>query len=163
MTAQRRFNKKIMHYMSFTVIALSAACSNASPPGGATVGNFANMWAYATACGSGHFLSVDLDQQKSHVTGEWSEGTNARGGGGKLEGDVRSGKLYVRYCSDDGEAGYEACPNFSGEEDYFVLEKGTLVRYQKFGNTHKRDVALHPDANGKQTASGTCVDADSGS
>ncbi|WP_115045830.1 hypothetical protein [Xanthomonas arboricola] len=163
MTAQRQLNKKIMRCMSLTVIALSAACSNASPPAGATVGNFANKWAYATACGSGHFLSVDLNQQKSHVTGDWSEGTNARGGGGKLEGDVRSGKLYVRYCSDDGEAGYEACPNFSGEEDYFVLEKGALVRYQKFGNTYKRDVALHPDIKGKQIPSETCADTESDS
>lgn len=76
---------------------------------------------------------------------------------------MRSGKLYVRYCSDDGEAGYEACPNFSGEEDYFVLKKGALVRYQKVGNTYKRDVALLPDTKGKQIPSEACTDMESDS
>ncbi|MFO3707295.1 hypothetical protein ACI6Q5_20505 [Xanthomonas codiaei] len=115
MTAQRRFTKKeIVRCMAVTAIALSAACADASPLAGARVDNFANKWASATACGSGHFLSMELEQQNAHVTGAWSEGTNARGGGGKLQGDVRSGQLYVRYCSDDGEAGYAACPNFSG-------------------------------------------------
>ncbi|MCC4601831.1 hypothetical protein [Xanthomonas melonis] len=164
MTAQRKFKRKeILRCMSLVAVALSAACSNASPPTSARVDDFANKWAYATDCGSGHFLSMDLKQQEAHVTGEWSEGTNARGGGGKLEGDVRSGKLYVRYCSEDGEAGYEACPNFSGEEDYFVLDKGSLVRYQKFGNAYKRDVVLHPDVKGKQIPSETCADTESDS
>lgn len=51
----------------------------------------------------------------------------------------------------------------SREEDYFVLEKGALVRYQKFGNTYKRDVALHPDIKGKQIPSETCADTESDS
>ncbi|WIX26977.1 hypothetical protein PUV44_10995 [Xanthomonas arboricola pv. corylina] len=50
-----------------------------------------------------------------------------------------------------------------GEEDYFVLEKGALVRYQKFGDTYKRDVALHPDIKGKQIPSETCADTESDS
>lgn len=162
MTAQRKFNKKIMRCMSLTVVALSAACSNASPPAGATVGNFANKWAYATACGSGHFLSVDLNQQKSHVTGEWSEGTNARGGGGKLEGMCVAESSTFATAAMMARQAMRHVPTFR-EEDYFVLEKGALVRYQKFGDTYKRDVALHPDIKGKQIPSETCADTESDS
>ncbi|UIX75629.1 hypothetical protein ABFO19_03130 [Xanthomonas citri pv. glycines] len=163
MTAQKKVSKQIMRCMVMAAIALSSACSNASPPTSPVGAKFAKRWAYATQCDSGHFLSLDLHQQRNHVTGEWSEGTNLRGGGGKLEGDVRNGKLYVRYCSDDGEAGYEACPKFSGDEDYFVLEQGALVRYQKFGSEYKRDVALRPDVEGQQIPAEKCADTESGS
>ncbi|MEA9740011.1 hypothetical protein VDF74_13725 [Xanthomonas campestris pv. raphani] len=163
MTTQKKGSRQITRCMVLTAIALSAACSNASPPASAVGAKFAKKWVYATQCDSGHFLSLDLHQQNSHVTGDWSEGTDARGGGGKLEGDVRNGKLYVRYCSDDGEAGYEACPKFSGEEDHFVLEQGNLVRYQKFGAEYKRDVLLRPDVQGQQIPAEECADTESGS
>jgi hypothetical protein len=130
------------------VVALTASCST-----GASAFNtpqFAGKWSYAKKCDSGHFLSLDLKQGGDRVTGDWSEGTDLRGSGGKLEGQIRGNKLYARYCSDDGEVGYEACPKFSGDEDYFVIDKGTLVRYQKFGTGYRRDLALHPDIAGKE-------------
>ncbi|WP_372191620.1 hypothetical protein ACCQ21_02890 [Xanthomonas axonopodis pv. desmodiigangetici] len=163
MTAQKKVSKQIMRCMVVTAITLSTACSNASPPTSAAGAKFAGKWAYATQCGSGHFLSLDLHQQNNHVRGERSEGTNLRGGGGKLEGDVRNGKLYVRHCSDDGEVGYEACPKFSGEEDYFVLEQEALVRYQKFGSEYKRDVSLRPDVEVQPIPAEKCADTEIGS
>ncbi|SOO11267.1 MULTISPECIES: hypothetical protein [Xanthomonas] len=163
MAAKKASRENSLCCMVLIVVALSAACCSASPAASAMDANLAKKWAYATRCDSGHFLSVDLHQQKNHVAGEWSEGTNARGGGGKLEGDMRNGKLYVRYCSDDGGAGYDACPTFSGEEDYFVLEQGALVRYQKFGSEYKRDVALRPDVEGQQIPAEECAGTESGS
>ncbi|WP_226980512.1 MULTISPECIES: hypothetical protein [Xanthomonas] len=129
-------------------MALVTSCSSAAPT--AKAPSFAGAWGYAKKCDSGHFLAITLEQRGNHVTGDWSEGTNLRGGGGKLEGEVREAKLYVRYCSDDGEAGYAVCPAFSGVEDYFALEKGALVRYQKSGPRYERDVALHPSSKGHQ-------------
>ncbi|SON95881.1 Secreted protein (fragment) [Xanthomonas citri pv. fuscans] len=76
---------------------------------------------------------------------------------------MRNGKLYVRDCSDDGGAGHDACSTFSGEEDYFVLEQGALVRYQKFGSGYRRDVALRPDVEGQQIPAEECAGTESGS
>lgn len=136
---------------------LISGCSSAAPA--TQISQFAGKWAYAKKCDSGHFLGLDLQQNGDRVSGDWSEGTSAHGSGGKLEGRVREDKLYVRYCSDDGEVGYAACPEFSGNEDYFRIDKGTLVRYQKYGSSYRRDVALHPDGAGKDVPFDTkCMD-----
>ncbi|WP_369934491.1 hypothetical protein [Xanthomonas tesorieronis] len=111
---------------------------------------FSGEWAYAKKCDLGHYLSLHLQQHGDRVTGDWSEGTNVRGSDGQLQGRVRGTTLYVRYCSDDGEKGYAACPAFTGPDDQFRLENGQLVRYEKYGSDYRRTVALHPDIAGKE-------------
>ncbi|WP_244298149.1 hypothetical protein [Xanthomonas prunicola] len=137
-----------LHTLLSVAMVLATSCSSAAPA--AKAPSFSGTWGYAKKCDSGHFLGITLEQHGNHVTGDWSEGTNSRGGDGKLEGDMREAKLYVRYCSDDGEAGYSACPVFSGNEDYFIFENGTLVRYQKYGSRYERDVVLHPSKKGQE-------------
>lgn len=129
--------------LPFMAILLTSSCSSVastaeSPP-------LSGNWEYTRSCGAVQFVGITLQQYTDRVTGDWSEGSGSRGGGGKLEGEVRGAKPYLRYCGDDGEAGYSACPTFSGSEDYFFLEKEVLIRYQEYGDPHERDIGLHPD------------------
>lgn len=125
-------------------------------------GGFSGSWSYAKRCDRGHYLSLDLQQNGDRVTGDWSEGTNIRGGAGQLQGEVRGDTLHVRYCSDDNEVGYSACPVFSEPEDRFRLEKGGLVRYQKYGAQYRRGVTLHRERAGHQVPlDHACQDPDS--
>ncbi|MBO9874472.1 MULTISPECIES: hypothetical protein [Xanthomonas] len=110
---------------------------------------FSGEWGYAKRCDLGHYLGLHLRQHGDRVTGDWSEGTNAHGNDGQLQGEVRGGTLYIRYCSEDGGKSYAACPAFSGPEDRFRLQNGLLVRYRKYGSGYRRDVALHPSVAGK--------------
>lgn len=148
MIDSEKYGLRLLGVLFFAVTLLTTSCS--STASAAKVPSFAGKWAYAKKCDSGHYLGLELQQSGDHVSGDWSEGTNARGSDGKLEGQVRGDKLYVRYCSDDGEVGYAACPNYSGAEDYFLIDKDTLVRYQKYGSSYRRGVVLHPDGPGKE-------------
>jgi len=148
MVGSEKCGLRLLGALLFAATMLTTSCSTAAS--GAKVPQFAGKWAYAKKCDSGHYLGLDLQQSGDRVSGDWSEGTNSRGSDGKLEGQVRGDKLYVRYCSDDGEVGYAACPEFSGDEDYFRLDAGKLVRYQKNGSSYRPGVALHPDGPGKE-------------
>ncbi|SON81629.1 Secreted protein (fragment) [Xanthomonas citri pv. fuscans] len=78
---------------------------------------------------------------------------------------MRNGKLYARYRSyrsDDGEAADAACPTFSGNVGYCVLERQALIRYQRFGTGYKRDVARRPDVQVQQLPVETCAHTKSG-
>lgn len=118
--------------------ALTASCSTATTP----TYKFTGSWSYARSCNQGHYVGMDFKQNGTQVTGDWSIGTDLRGNDGKLLGTVREDKLYVRYCSEDG-GGYEACPKFGDEDDYFVIRNGELVRYQRFGHGYKESMTLH--------------------
>lgn len=125
------------------IAALITACSTP---------RFAGEWAYAKTCDRGHFVSLRLEQSGASVNGDWSAGTLLRGNDGQLQGTVRGSRLYVRYCSDDGGVGYQACPAFGPEEDYFTIEKGMLLRHQRFGAGFAPDIALQPAPAGKEVA-----------
>ncbi|QNH22922.1 hypothetical protein HEP73_03871 [Xanthomonas sp. GW] len=148
MIGSGNYGLRLLGVLFFAATVLTAACSSAASA--AKVPPFAGKWGYAKKCDLGHYLGLDLQQSGDRVSGDWSEGTNARGSDGRLEGRVRGNKLYVRYCSDDGEVGYAVCPEYSGAEDYFLIEQETLVRYQKYGSSYRRGVALHPDRPGKE-------------
>lgn len=157
MIGSEKYGLRLLGVLLFAATVLTTSCSSAASA--AKVSQFAGKWAYAKKCDSGHYLGLDIRQSGDRVSGDWSEGTNARGSDGKLEGQVRGDKLYVRYCSDDGEVGYAACPEYSGAEDYFLIDKGTLVRYQKYGSSYRRGVTLHPDGAGKDVPFDTeCMD-----
>jgi hypothetical protein len=148
MYCSEKYRLLSLHALLFAAMVLVTSCASATHSAKAPY--FSGEWGYAKKCDFGHFIGITLEQRGNRVTGDWSEGTNLRGGDGRIEGEVRGTKLYVRYCSDDGEAGYSACPVFSGSEDYFLLEGEMLVRYQKYGSRYERDVALHPDGEGHE-------------
>jgi hypothetical protein len=111
---------------------------------------FDGDWGYAKQCDSGHFISLVFKQGGSKVSGRWDAGTHIRGSGGLLDGMVRGNRLFVRYCSEDGEKGYPACPEYEDETDYFVRQGDDLVRYQKYGDDYQEDVVLHRDIPGRE-------------
>lgn len=139
-------------------LMLTTSCSTGGPAPPVNGQQFTGNWSYGKACDSGHYVNLILNQTDGHVSGQWSAGTNIRGSDGQLNGVVRDDRLYVLYCSDDGEIGYEACPRFGGEEDYFVLRHGMLVRFMKYGADYRQDISLHPDVPGKEVPldSDTC-------
>jgi hypothetical protein len=92
---------------------------------------------------------LTVKQADAQATGDWSEGTNVSGEDGSLKGEVRGDKLFVRYCSTDGNDPKSACPTYDDREDYFALRDGAIVRYQKYGSAYKEDVVLHRDDAGK--------------
>ena len=148
MIGVEKYGLRLLGVLIFATTVLTTFSADAADA--ADIPQFAGQWGYAKQCGSGHYLGLEIQQSGDRVTGEWREGTNARGGGGKLEGQVRGDKLYLRYCSDDEERGYAACPDYSGAEDYFLIDGETLVRHQKYGSSYRRGVALHPDGPGKK-------------
>jgi hypothetical protein len=129
--------------LPLAIAGLTTACSTP---------RFAGEWAYAKTCDRGHFVSLHLEQSGASVTGDWSAGTLLRGNDGQLQGRVRGNRLYVRYCSDDGGVGYQACPAFGPEDDYFTVEKGMLLRHQRFGAGFAPDIALQAAPAGKEVA-----------
>ncbi|MBO9834779.1 hypothetical protein [Xanthomonas phaseoli] len=147
MAEQKRSDRRFS--VGALVVAMGLITSCASSASASKAPSFSGEWAYAKKCDLGHYLSLHLQQSGDRVTGDWSEGTNVRGSDGKLQGQIRDGILYARYCSDDGEGGYSVCPAFSGPDDQFRFENGVLVRYQKYGSDYRRSVALHPDVAGK--------------
>lgn len=147
MAEQKRSGSWLSMITLVVAMELATSCASAASASGPPV--FSGEWAYAKKCDSGHYLSLSLRQRAGRVTGDWSEGTHARGSDGYLRGEVRGDTLYVRYCSDDGGAGYSICPTFAPPEDQFRIEAGLLVRYQKYGADYRRSVALHPDIAGR--------------
>jgi hypothetical protein len=116
--------------------------------------SFQGSWAYKQTCGQHHAAQIKLIQTGTDITGEWSDGTQASGSDGKLKGSIHDGKLFVRYCGTDEQAGYAVCPDYEASEtDYFVRQGADLVWYQMTGkkgdNTFRKYVVLHASVNGK--------------
>ncbi|UXA55419.1 hypothetical protein M0D45_13915 [Xanthomonas prunicola] len=147
MAEQERSSPRFPVAALVMVMALITSCATSASASKSP--SFSGEWAYAKKCDLGHYLSLHLQQRGDRVTGDWSEGTNVRGNDGQLQGEVRGDALYLRYCSDDGGTGYSACPAFSEREDQFKLEKGHLIRYEKYGSSYRRTVSLYPDVPGK--------------
>lgn len=66
---------------------------------------FAGEWGYRDTCKFSHSASVSLTSAADGFTGTWSDGTNVDGDSGLVKGVERDGKLYVRFCSEQGEQG----------------------------------------------------------
>lgn len=100
-------------------------------------------WGYRTDCDFGHYVNVTVTKASPDAEGKWGDGTRNDGSQGLLKGQWRDGKLYVRFCSDDGQQGdYPACPAYSEEVAYFTPQGRQLVWFQRSGETYDRYVAL---------------------
>lgn len=143
--------------VGYALIALSGAAWAIESPA------FQGQWAYKQACGQHHVAEVKLVQSGSAVSGEWSDGNQASGADGRLKGSIRDGKLFVRYCGSDEQAGYALCPKYEAEEtDYFARQGRDLVWYQMTGktgdHTFRKYVVLHPVSDGKPVVADTKCD-----
>ena len=142
---RRRLLKSIL-FMGALAIALSACVTRASDAAPSNV--FSGSWKYQQTCGSQHSATLTLHHAGDDVTGDWTDGTSLSGSDGSLKGSIREGKLFVRYCGNDDQAGYAICPKYEPEEsDYFVPVGGDLVWYRMVGkkgaNTFDKYVVLH--------------------
>lgn len=120
-------------------------------------GSFEGRWAYRQSCGAHHSAELNLSQSADEVLGSWSDGDRSFGSDGRLKGQVRQGKLFVRYCGNDLQAGYAVCPDYEAEEaDYFVRQGDDLVWYRmagaKGGTSYEKYLTLHPLTAGKPIA-----------
>ncbi len=114
------------------------------------VGPFEGHWLYAQPCGWQHGAELRLLQTGSVVKGSWSDGHRVKVWGGELQGNVRGGKLFIRFCS-DGAWGDEShvCPELGSESAYFVRQGEALVWYTKKEEAFGEYVTLHRIAKGK--------------
>jgi hypothetical protein len=113
--------------------------------------DFAGDWKYKQTCGYQHSATLSLTATDRDVTGDWTDGTRLNGSDGSLKGSLRDGKLYVRYCGGDADAGYPVCPAYEAEASaYFVRQGGDLVWYRKSDKTFERYLVLHPLVKGGQ-------------
>lgn len=113
---------------------------------------YSGHWMYQQTCGWGHIATLDLEQTGNTVTGKWSDGTRVRGAEGSLEGELRDGTLYVRFCGIDESSGYSVCPKFDSEvTDHLIRRGSALVWYQGSGKQFDEYLVLHPVLHGKTT------------
>ena len=102
----------------FLLIPL-AACSNARPL------SFSGTWLYTDQVGDTvGGKELVLKQTGNLVTGIWNEGiSTGSGGSGKLKGYVKGNKLFLNYCSDEGNNWYKSCPEYENDRSYFIKKK----------------------------------------
>ena len=128
---------------------------------------FAGDWAYRDKCKFSHSASVSLTPAAGGLAGTWSDGTNVDGDSGLVKGVERDGKLYVRFCSEQGEqGGFKKCPTYSDADDAYLVPEGKdLAWYNRSGtvaeNSFDKYVVLHRKVNGKPVAIETKCSADS--
>lgn len=126
----------------------------------------AGEWAYRSDCDRGHSAEFAVQKTSPTVEGTWSDGTNISGSQGRFKGDWRDGKLYVRFCSEDGGIGdYPACPAYADVGAYVVPEGTKLAWYRTVGapseNTFDKYLVLgRKPNNGDVPKDSTCKDAD---
>lgn len=143
------------------------AKGGAAMPAGASASAaaVAGAWGYRSDCNGGHTAEFTVQKTSPAVEGTWSDGTNSSGSQGRFKGDWRDGKLYVRFCSEDGGVGdYPACPAYGNVGGYVVPEGAKLAWYRTVGapseNTFNKYLVLGRKPNGGDVPKDpTCKDA----
>lgn len=113
----------------FLLIPL-AAFSNARPL------SFSGTWLYTDQVGDTvGGKELVLKQAGNLVTGIWNEGiSTGSGGSGKLKGYVKGNKLFLNYCSDEGNNWYKSCPEYENYGSYFIKKNNKIIEYDMTGN-----------------------------
>lgn len=125
-----------------------ATCALAQAGCAKTLSDFQGDWAYKQTCGTHHSAELKLVQAGHDVIGQWADGDRSSGSDGLLKGRVREGKLFMRYCGNDEQAGYTICPDYEADEaDYLVRQGDNLVWYRMAGSkgagAFEKYVVLH--------------------
>lgn len=102
----------------------------------ASTESFAGNWSYQQGCGWEHTANLRIKPQSGRkVTGTWDDGTRVRGDHGTLIGELRDGRLHLRFCGTDELKSDGTCTTY-GEEDAYVVRAGDqLVWLRKFGES----------------------------
>ncbi|HFC8485403.1 MULTISPECIES: hypothetical protein [Neisseria] len=115
-------------YISIFLLIPLMACARPS--------SFSGTWSYTdqvedTVGGK----ELVLKQEGNSVTGVWNEGiSTGSGGSGKLKGYVKGNKLFLSYCSDEGNNWYESCPRYDSNESYFIIDNNKIIEFYKNNN-----------------------------
>lgn len=155
-TASPRSSKRLRLAFAALALCMASACAQspglvAAPPAStstaenAAAAEFAGRWAYAQSCGWQHSAHLEFRATADGIRGAWSDGTRVGGENGELQGRLRDGKLFVRFCREaDGKAP-GICPNFDIETSYVVRNDGQLVWYREYGaDGYRPYLTLHP-------------------
>lgn len=137
--------------------APAAASAAASPPAAAAAPEpaaskheFSGQWGYRQSCGWQHTAHLDIAQSATGASGSWDDGTRADGDSGRLQGELRDGRLYLRLCSEGAAGGkIAACPDYGEASAYVVREGATLAWYRKSGEAYRPYLKLHPAGAGQ--------------
>lgn len=140
---------------SVAVLALCmvSACAQFPGPAAATSSGaaaketaaFFGRWAYAQSCGWQHSAHLEFRTTADGIRGAWSDGTRVGGESGELQGRLRDGKLFVRFCRDAEGKAPGICPDFDIETSYVVRKDGQLVWYREYGaDGYRQYLTLQP-------------------
>ncbi len=112
---------------------------------------FVGEWAYAQGCGRKHSATLRIrPESKRKVAGTWDDGNTTRGSDGSLIGEVRDGKLHLRFCRETQKQGSGSCPAFAAEDSYVAREGDRLVWHRKYGKSEYVEyLRLHYVAQGQ--------------
>ncbi len=134
-------------------VCMASACAQSpgpiaaapSPDSSTAAAAFAGRWAYAQSCGWQHSAELEFNATADGIRGTWNDGTRVRGDSGELQGTLRDGKLFVRFCRDAGGNASDACPNFGEEQSYVARKDERLTWYRSNGAGGYREyLTLHP-------------------
>lgn len=143
-TASPRSPKRLRLAFAVLALCMASACAQsprlvAAPPAStstaenAAAATFAGRWAYAQSCGWQHSAHLEFRATADGIRGAWSDGTRVGGESGELQGRLRDGKLFVRFCREAEGKAPGICPDFDIEKSYFVRKDRQLVWYREYG------------------------------
>lgn len=125
--------------------------------GQASASSVEGQWGYRSDCGSGHYVQFSAKPAgAADIEGTWSDGTRAGGESGSFKGQLREGKLFVRFCSDEEtRGGFPLCPAYgTGDDAYFVPVGKALAWYRTWGSPadgkFEKYVELHHTVQGEK-------------
>lgn len=101
--------------------------------------SFTGTWLYSNQTeGTVASKKLTLKQSENVVTGTWLEGiSTGSGGSGKVQGYIKENKLFLSYCSDEGNW-YQPCPKYENNKGYFVIENNKMIEYYQIGEKYRK-------------------------
>ena len=100
--------------------------------------SFSGTWSYTDQVGDTvGGKELVLKQKGNSVTGVWNEGiSTGSGGSGKLKGYIKGNKLFLSYCSDEGNNWYQPCPKYDNNISYFIKNNNNneIIEYNAVNN-----------------------------
>ena len=98
--------------------------------------SFSGTWSYTDQVGDTvGGKELVLKQKGNSVTGIWNEGiSTGSGGSGKLKGYINGNKLFLSYCSDEGNNWYKPCPKYDNNISYFIKNNNKIIEYNAVNN-----------------------------
>lgn len=134
-TKNRGMNKKekIMKLRNIWLVAMSLLLiSQVHAKQKEKIPDFSGNWeSIADFCSFRVYHSYKLKQKKYTVAGYFSAGASKGQGGewGRVKGEIRHGKLFIRECSMSGTNTPFACPKYSPAFYFLIKHRIFLLKY----------------------------------